>query len=116
MPSIKLPRPEFRLPNLYEGITLVGVIGAAFWLGTMSISLKQNSDKLDKLYGAVLESKDSLNARTSVIESKLDAINEKIQIDKKLEELKKLEERLRQGTHESSLERAVPHAQGMTGE
>ena len=91
----KLPRPEFRFPNFYEGVTLVGIISAAFWLGTMSADLKRNSDKLDKLSSAVSESKDSLLSRMSAIEVKVDAINEKIEVEKKLEELRNLEEKLK---------------------
>jgi len=60
------------------GITLLTIIGFAYWLGNLSSTLNQTSDKVDKVYAQVLESKDSLSARTSVIEAKLDSIDKKI--------------------------------------
>ncbi|MCA1567829.1 MAG: hypothetical protein LC803_19720 [Acidobacteria bacterium] len=64
--------------NLLSGLSLVVVLGFAYWLGSLSTSLKQNTEKTDKLYSIVLESKDSLTARLGVIETKLDSIDRKL--------------------------------------
>src|SRR5947209_3211962 len=66
------------LSNLLQGVTLLSIIGFAFWLGSLSNKIADNSTKIDKLYGIVLESRDSISSRLSGIEAKLDAIDKKI--------------------------------------
>jgi hypothetical protein len=64
--------------NLLQGVTLAALVGFAFWLGTLSTSIKQSSERVDKIYGVVLESKDSMSARLNIIETKLDTIDKKL--------------------------------------
>ncbi len=64
--------------NLLQGVTLITIVGFAFWLGTLSTNLRQNTEKVDKMYSVVLESKDSISARLAVIETKLDAIDKRL--------------------------------------
>ncbi len=64
--------------NLFQGLTLAAIVGCAFWLGTLNTGIKQNTERVDKIYGIVLESRDSMSARLSVIETKLDAIDRKL--------------------------------------
>ena len=66
------------LEKWLPGITLLTIIGFSFWLGTLSSTIKQTSDKVDKVYSQVLESKDSLTARTSVVEAKLEVMDKKL--------------------------------------
>ncbi len=61
-----------------SGVTFATVVGIAFWLGGMSNKLTTSSAKVDKVYELVLENKDSLASRTSVIETKLDSIDKKV--------------------------------------
>ena len=72
--------PERRswLEKWFPGISLVAFAAFAFWLGSIHSSLSHYADRTEKVYSIILESKDSLSARTSVIESKLDAINKKL--------------------------------------
>jgi len=66
------------LTKVLPGVTLLSIIAFAFWLGSLHNTIKQNSEKLDKISGVVLESKDSLTSRTSIIEAKLDSIDKKL--------------------------------------
>lgn len=66
------------LAKVLPGVTLLSIIAFAFWLGSLHNTIKQNSEKLDKISGVVLESKDSLTSRTSIIEAKLDSIDKKL--------------------------------------
>lgn len=76
----RLKRVESRswVFNVFGSITLVGIVGFAFFLGTMNNAITRASEKSDKIYTVVLEAKDSLASRTSVIESKLDSIDKKL--------------------------------------
>ena len=77
------------------GITFVSIIAFAFWLGALTNTASQNSAKLDRVYGIVIESRDSLSSRTSVIEAELGAIDQRLDavnhrldaIDKKVTEV-----------------------------
>lgn len=60
------------------GITIVGIIALAFWFGSLRTTVSVASAKTDKFYEIVLESKDSLNTRTGVLENKLDALDRKV--------------------------------------
>ena len=67
--------------NVFGGIGIVEIATFAFFLGSMNNSITRLADKTDKIYNVVLESsKDSLASRTSVIESKLDNIDKKIDV------------------------------------
>lgn len=62
-----------------QGITLATIVGCAFWLGTLSATVSRSAEKIDKLNDAVIGvGKDGLSNRLSVIETKLDAIDRKI--------------------------------------
>jgi hypothetical protein len=61
-----------------SGLSLAMIVGVAFWLGGMSTKVSDSSMKVDKIYAVVLENKDSLASRTSVIETKLDVIDKKV--------------------------------------
>jgi len=54
-----------------SGLSLVILLGFAFWLGSLTSTVSTSSDTISRVYGAVSENKDSLQARTSVIESRL---------------------------------------------
>jgi hypothetical protein len=84
-----MPWPAAATPwlvNLIQGVTLVSIIGFAFWLGQMSGKITETSTKLDKLYGLTLESRDALSPRMAAIEAKLDSIEKKLDaaIEKKV--------------------------------
>jgi hypothetical protein len=61
-----------------SGVSLAVLLGDVFWLGSMKSTVTTASDKVDKMYQIALENKDSLASRTSVIETKLDAIDKKL--------------------------------------
>jgi hypothetical protein len=84
------PAPSW-LGSLLQGLTLVSVVAAAFWLGSLSNKLSETSAKTDRLYSVVLESRDSISARMSAMEAKLDSI------DKKLDEMARPNRRDTQG-------------------
>jgi hypothetical protein len=74
--------PHSWLSNLLQGVTLLSIIGFAFWLGSMSNKISDSSAKIDKLYSVVLESRDSISSRLSGIEAKLDGIDNKLSIQR----------------------------------
>lgn len=61
-----------------SGVSLVALLGFAFWLGSISTKVSTSSDTINRVYGSVSENKDSLQVRTSVIESKLTNIDANI--------------------------------------
>jgi hypothetical protein len=79
-PVASAPRPpSLWFTNLLQGVTLVTIAACAFWLGSLSSTVSTTSGKLDKLNDAVMGiSKDSLSSRVSVIETKLDEANKKL--------------------------------------
>ena len=77
-----------------SGLTLAALLTFAFFLGSAYTKVSVASDKTDKLYGVVAVDKDSLQSRTSVIESKLTSIDAKLSsMDANLTELVKFRER-----------------------
>lgn len=71
--------PSLWLTNILQGVTLVTIAAAAFWLGSLSSTVAATSGKVDKLTEAVTGvSRESLSSRVSVIETKLDAIDQKL--------------------------------------
>ena len=71
-----------------SGLTLASVITFAFFLGGMYTKVSDSSTKMDKLYGVVAVDKDSLQARTAVMENKLSSIDTKLaSMDVKLSDL-----------------------------
>lgn len=77
----RLKRVESRswVINVFGGVGIAAIAAFAFFLGSMNNSITRLSEKTDKIYSIVLESsKDSLASRTSVIESKLDNIDKKL--------------------------------------
>ena len=60
-----------RLLGAGLGLSLVGILSFAFWLGSVSAKVSTSSDMITRVYGAVAENKDSLLVRTSVIEHRL---------------------------------------------
>jgi len=66
--------------TLLQSVTLVTIVGCAFWLGSLSTTVSNTSQKLDKLNdGIVGISKDSLSNRLATIETKLDNIDKKLE-------------------------------------
>ncbi len=65
--------PEWLSPVL-QSITLVSVIGCAFWLGSLSNTVTRTAQSVDKL----TESKEVMGNRLTAIETKLDAIDKKL--------------------------------------
>jgi hypothetical protein len=61
------------------GLTLAGIVALAFWFGSLKATLMDTSARTDKVYEVVLESKDSLKERTSVIETELKALNKNLE-------------------------------------
>jgi len=77
-----------------SGVSLVLLLGFAFWLGTLSTKVSTSSDTIDKVYRSVSGDRDSLQSRTSVIESKLTSIDNKLtSMDANLTELVKFRAR-----------------------
>lgn len=91
------------------GVTLVGLLAFAFWLGTISNEVSRSQELTTKIYSAVLEHPESLMVRTKVIEhrlgeidnrlskveTRLDAIDERLDLmDKKLNKLDDMNSKL----------------------
>ena len=85
-----------RLLGALSGLSLVGILGFAFWLGGLSSKLSNSADTASRIYGALAENKDSLLVRTGVIEHRLDSLEKRLEsVEKKLDSLeKKFETRL----------------------
>ena len=64
--------------NLFSGVTIIVLIGFGYWLGGMNTALAQNTDKVNKVYDVLLESKDSVTTRLNAIELQLAAIDKKL--------------------------------------
>jgi len=63
-----------------QSVTLVAIVACAFWLGSLSTTVSNTSQKVDKLNdGVVGVSRDSLSSRLIAIETKLDIINRRIE-------------------------------------
>ena len=63
-----------------QGVTLVAIVACAFWLGALSTTVANTSQKLDKLNdGVVGISRDSLSNRLIAIETKLDIIDRRLE-------------------------------------
>lgn len=62
----------------FSGVTLVGVLVFAFWLGGINSKVSASSDTINRVHGVVLESKDSLQTRTGVIENRLNTIDARL--------------------------------------
>src|SRR6266849_6412292 len=89
--AVTEPRPLPAVPPSQSGIsvwvttalqsvTLVVIVGCAFWLGSLSTTVTNTSQKLDKLNdGVVGISRDSVSSRLATIETKLDAIGKVIE-------------------------------------
>ena len=60
------------------GLTIGALLYGAYWLGTLNTTVLKSSEKVDKVYSIVLENKDSLTSRTSIIETKLDVLDKKL--------------------------------------
>src|SRR5215472_915544 len=68
------------LATALQGITLAAIVGFAFWFSSLSNTVSNTSQKVDKLNDAVVGvSRDSLSNRLTVIETKLDAIDKRIE-------------------------------------
>ena len=66
--------------NVVQIGTLIALLSFAFWLGSLSTKVSMQSDKLDKLNESVAgASRDSISSRSSVIETKIDALAAKPQ-------------------------------------
>jgi hypothetical protein len=78
------PQPTFKSPSLWltnmlQGVTLAAIVGCAFWLGALSSTISSASMKVDKLADSVAgASKESLSRRISVIETKLDSLDKRL--------------------------------------
>lgn len=70
-----------------QSVTLVAIVACAFWLGALSTTVSNTSQKLDKLNdGVVGISRDSLSNRLIAIETKLDTMDKRLDIiDKRIE-------------------------------
>jgi hypothetical protein len=65
--------------TLLQGVTLVAIVSCAFWLGSLSTTVSNTSQKLDKLSdGVVGVSRDSLSNRMIAIETKLNDIDNRL--------------------------------------
>lgn len=63
-----------------QSVTLVAIVACAFWLGALSSTVSNASQKLDKLNdGVVGISRDSLSNRLIAIETKLDIIERRLE-------------------------------------
>lgn len=78
--QIELLRPKNLsfFSTLLQGVTILAIISFAFWLGQLSSKISETSTKVDRLYGLTVESRDSLSARLSAVQAKIDAIDKKL--------------------------------------
>lgn len=67
-----------KLFGALSGLSIVGVLAFAFWLGSLSATVSTSSQTVTRVYGAVAENKDSLLVRTGVIEHRLDNIEKRL--------------------------------------
>jgi chaperonin cofactor prefoldin len=81
-----------RLLGAVLGLTLVGILIFAFWLGSVSAKVSASSETINRIYGTVSENNDSLLVRTSVIETRL--TNVEARLDKVEARLDAIEVRL----------------------
>jgi hypothetical protein len=80
-PAPPMKPPSLWLTNLLQGVTLVTVMGAAFWLGSLSSTVSATATKVDKLVDAVSgTSRYSLTSRITVIQTKLDVFETKLDV------------------------------------
>lgn len=96
-PQVKPQTLEQRVNNIENwlkwllrasGVTLVGLLAFAFWLGTISSKVSNSEQTVNKVYGAVSEDPNSLLVRTSLIESRLTGVDNKLtSMDGKLDNL-----------------------------
>lgn len=71
--------PSLWLTNILQGLTLATAIGAAFWLGSLSGTVNASAAKIDKLTDSVAgTSRESISSRLSVIETRLDTMDKKL--------------------------------------
>jgi hypothetical protein len=71
--------PSLWITNALQSITLAAIVGCAFWLGSLNATVSNTSAKVDKLTDTISGvAKESLSNRTSVLETKLDEINKKL--------------------------------------
>lgn len=61
-----------------SGLSLVGILAFAFWLGTVNAKVSASSETINRVYGAVAENKDSLLVRTSLIEHRLGNVEKRL--------------------------------------
>jgi uncharacterized coiled-coil protein SlyX len=66
---------------ILQGLTLAGIIGVAFWLGSLNTTVNNTSNKVDKFSEKVdklSEKVDGLSSRTAVMETKLESVDKKL--------------------------------------
>lgn len=63
-----------------SGITLVGLLAFAFWLGTISAKVSNTEQMVNKLYAAVSEDPNSLMVRTSLLENRLTLVENRLTV------------------------------------
>ena len=67
-----------RLFGALSGLSLVGILAFAFWLGSLSTKVSNSAETTSRVYAAVAENKDTLLVRTSLIEHRLDNVEKKL--------------------------------------
>ncbi|HKY29142.1 MAG TPA: hypothetical protein VJM12_14485 [Pyrinomonadaceae bacterium] len=73
-----------------SGLSLVGILAFAFWLGSVNARVTASSETITRVFGAVAENKDSLLVRTSVIEHRLGNVEKRLDsVEVKLDSLEK---------------------------
>ncbi len=63
---------------ILSGVSILTIAGGSYWLGGIQADLKHNTERTERVYAVALESKDSLTARTLVLEAKLEIIDKKL--------------------------------------
>ena len=63
-----------------SGITLVGLLAFAFWLGTISAKVSNTEQMVNKLYAAVSEDPNSLMVRASLIENRFTFVENRLTV------------------------------------
>ena len=63
-----------KLLGALSGLSIVGILAFAFWLGSLRATVSASSETVTRVYGAVAENKDSLLVRTGVMEHRLNNI------------------------------------------
>lgn len=59
-------------------VTLAGLLGFAFWLGSINARVSSSEQTINKVYSAVVDDPNSLTVRTTVLEHRLTGVESRL--------------------------------------